>query len=80
MPYPSRPVDKPGGDSPRGPNTRLKSKDGKAAGVYAGPLGEKSKLASVHQGKGSVFVNSIYLILISDFEDTSPLWRGWVNL
>lgn len=54
VPYPSRPVDKPGGDSPRGPNTRLKSKDGKAAGVYAGPLGEKSKLASVHQGKGKV--------------------------
>ena len=56
QPYQSGPasypgVDKNSGDSPRGANTRHKSKEGKG-GAYAGPLGEKSKLAPVHQGKG----------------------------
>lgn len=57
-PYQSGPIpysgpDKTSSDSPRGPNTRRKSKDGKGA-AYAGPLGEKSKLGPVHQGKGKV--------------------------
>lgn len=57
-PYQSGPVpytglDKTSGDSPRGPNTRHKSKDGKG-GAYAGLLGEKSKLGPAHQGKGYV--------------------------
>ncbi|KAL9962832.1 hypothetical protein ACROYT_G031977 [Oculina patagonica] len=56
QPYQSGPVpysgpDKSSGDSPRGANTRHRSKDGKG-GAYAGPLGEKSKLAPVNQGKG----------------------------
>lgn len=45
--------DKSSGDSPRGGNARHKSKDGRG-GAYAGPLGEKSKFAPVHQGKGKV--------------------------
>lgn len=51
--YQSRPMDKQGGDSPRGVNSRHKGKEGRG-GVYAGPLGEKSKLALGHQGKGKV--------------------------
>ncbi|KAJ7351078.1 Sperm flagellar protein 1 [Desmophyllum pertusum] len=61
LPYQSGPVpypgpDKSGGDSPRGANTRHKSiiKDGKGGAYAGGPLGEKSKLAPVHQGKGKV--------------------------
>lgn len=55
-PYQSGPVPYPGpdkssGDSPRGTNARHRSKEGKG-GAYAGPLGEKSKLAPVNQGKG----------------------------
>ena len=57
-PYQSGPVpysgsDKTSGDSPRGPNTHRKSKESKG-GTYAGPLGEKSKLGPVQQGKGYV--------------------------
>ena len=53
MPYQSRPPAdvKQGGDSPRGANARHKGKEGRG-GAYAGPLGEKSKLAPVHLGKG----------------------------
>ena len=51
IPYQTRPMDKPSVDSPRGAYTRPKGKEGKG-GVYGGPLGEKSKLAPVHQGKG----------------------------
>lgn len=53
IPYQSHPPDKQSGDSPRGVNARHKSKEGKS-GAYAGPLGEKTKLAPVHQGKGKV--------------------------
>lgn len=55
VPPQPHPADKLGGDSPRVANTRHKSKDGKAAaGMYAGPMGEKSKLAFINQGKGKV--------------------------
>ena len=52
VPYAARPPDKQGGDSPRGgANARFKNRDGRAAAI-PGPLGEKTKLAPVNQGKG----------------------------
>ena len=52
VPYQARPPDKQGGDSPRGgANARFKNRDGRG-GAIPGPLGEKTKLAPVNQGKG----------------------------
>ncbi|KAM7434992.1 Sperm flagellar protein 1 [Porites harrisoni] len=60
VPYPARPPDKQGGDSPRGgANARFKNRDGRAAAI-PGPLGEKTKLAPVNQAKGKVLRSQSY--------------------